>query len=45
MKEFLFIYKDSCGRKNQATRFADCEQKATEKFKTLYPNSYILNVI
>lgn len=44
MKEFTFIYTDWCGRTNQASRFASNEQEATEKFKTLYPNTYILDI-
>lgn len=44
MKEFTFTYTDWCGRTNYASRFAENEQTATEKFKTLYPNTYILDI-
>ena len=44
MREYTFIYTDWCGRSNQASRFAENQEKATEKFKLLYPNTYILDV-
>lgn len=44
MKEYTFTYKDVNGRTNYASRFADNEQIATEKFKVLYPNTYILEI-
>ena len=44
MKEFTFTYKDHVGRNNKASRFAENEEKATEKFKLLYPSTYILDI-
>ena len=44
MREYTFIYTDWCGRTNQASRFAESQEKATEKFKVLYPNTYILDI-
>jgi len=44
MREFTFTYKDFCGRTNKASRFAENEEKATEKFKLLYPSTYILEI-
>ena len=44
MREYKIFYTDWCGRSNFATRFADNEETATEKFKLLYPNTYILDV-
>lgn len=44
MKEYTFTYKDINSRTNQASRFAENQEKATEKFKVLYPNTYILEV-
>lgn len=45
MKEYTFIYTDWCGRTNKASRFAEDSESATTKFKTLYPNTYILEVL
>ena len=44
MREYTFIYTDHVGRTNRATRFAENEETATDKFKLLYPNTYILDV-
>lgn len=44
MKEFKFTYTDHVGRTNKASRFAEDLETATQKFKTLYPISRILNV-
>jgi hypothetical protein len=44
MKEFTFTYKDACGRTNRASRFAENQETATDKFRLLYPNTYILDV-
>ena len=44
MKEFKFKYKDVNGRTNIASRFAKDEYEATEKFKLLYPNTFILDI-
>jgi hypothetical protein len=44
MTRFTFTYKDFHGRTNKAERFGTTEQEATEKFKTLYPNTYILEI-
>ena len=44
MKEYIFTYTDWNGRRNVASRFAENEITATEKFKLLYPNTYILEI-
>ncbi len=44
MIEFTFTYKDSVGRTNKASRFAENQEKAIEKFKLLYPSTYILEI-
>jgi hypothetical protein len=44
MTRYTFIYTDWNGRKNVAERYATNEIEATEKFKLLYPNTYILNI-
>jgi hypothetical protein len=44
MKEYTFTYTDHVGRTNTASRFAENEYEATEKFKVLYPSTYILDV-
>ncbi len=44
MTKFTFTYTDWHGHTNKAERFGNDEIQATEKFKLLYPNTYILEI-